>query len=513
MGTVVQLHSLPSASRPVGHLEPRVSTPPLRQLNPETSYGFAVIAFARDVLEKPLDPWQEHLVIRAGELLPDGRPRFRQVLVLVARQNGKTHLCAVLAAYWMAVQVVGIVLGMSTTTTYARESWEKVLDFFYCIPELNALLDNRRYGGSVKKAPGAEELRTNEGSRYKIAASNSKGGRSLTVDRIIMDELREQDKWDAYNAAIPTMNARPHGQAFFITNQGDDTSVVLDSLHKSATQFIKTGEGDERLGLFEWSAPDGAELMDEQAWAAANPNLGIRIGHDVLQSLAIRARDNGGAEEAGFRTEYLCQRVKNMDPAVDPEAWDRNKADFVPPKDRRVGVIDIPRNMSRATLAIARMTPSGKTQLWLAKEWTGPNAIARMRAELPGEAKTWGIRKLGFMPIGPAAAVLPAMQKNTRLRWPAGLEIEPITAEVPALCMGFAEQVSAGEIEHLGQDLFDFQVKAAGKRWVAKRWEFDWTKDIALDAAFAAAGAVHLARMLPAPVGPLRLITADDDDE
>jgi phage terminase large subunit-like protein len=49
------------------------------------------------VLRQPLDPWQQWVAIHIGELQPDGRPRFRQALIIVARQNGKTHLCKVLA--------------------------------------------------------------------------------------------------------------------------------------------------------------------------------------------------------------------------------------------------------------------------------------------------------------------------------------------------------------------------------------------------------------------------------
>lgn len=514
MGTVVQLHSAPSAQPEGGlrgHLEARVFTPPLRELTPETSYGFAVIDFARDVLEEPLDPWQEWLVIRAGELLPDGRPRFRKVLILVARQNGKTHLLKVLSLFWLFVEEWDLILGMSTNIDYAKESWEKAVLHAQRIPELDAEIGKSRGDKGIKYAAGMQEMRTQSGSRYKIAASNRLGGRSLSIDRLVVDELCQQHDFSAYNASYPALAARPFGQAWFITNQGDSRAVVLDDIHKAAKSFIDTGEGDHRTGLFEWSAEDGCDVMDEEGWAAANPNLGHRRDYDDIRSEAIKARDNGGESEAGFRTELLCQRVKNLDPAVNPEAWDKGKAEFTPPKDRRVGVIDIPRNMSRATFAVARMTPSGKVQLWAAKDWTGPDALKRMRAELPGVAKTWGIRKLGFMPIGPAAAVLPAMQKSRAIQWPTGLEIEAITAEVPALCMGFSEQVTAGEVEHQGQELLDFQVKAAGKRWIGKRWEFDWTKDIPLDAAFAAAGAVHLARMLPAPLGPMRLIGPDDD--
>ena len=82
-----------------GVILPSVYTPPLRELTPDTSYGFDVINFAERI-GHPLDPWQCWAVIHIGELLPDGRPRFRKVLILVARQNGKSELLKIIGLYF-----------------------------------------------------------------------------------------------------------------------------------------------------------------------------------------------------------------------------------------------------------------------------------------------------------------------------------------------------------------------------------------------------------------------------
>ena len=82
---------------------PRIYTPPLRPLDKNTSNGFAVIAFAEIMLHVHLYPWQQWLLVHALELLEDGSYRFRKVIVLVARQNGKTTLMGVLAAWWLFV--------------------------------------------------------------------------------------------------------------------------------------------------------------------------------------------------------------------------------------------------------------------------------------------------------------------------------------------------------------------------------------------------------------------------
>src|SRR6266508_4474084 len=109
---------------PLGRTEPRLFTPPLRRLTRSTSYGFAVDDFARDTLRMPLDPWQRWAVIHGGEVLPDGRPRFRTLLVLVARQAGKTHLLMTLALFWLFVERWPMTLGTSTLLEYAREAWD-----------------------------------------------------------------------------------------------------------------------------------------------------------------------------------------------------------------------------------------------------------------------------------------------------------------------------------------------------------------------------------------------------
>lgn len=69
--------------------QPRIFTPPLRELTPQTSHGFSVIAFAEHTLGIALLPWQKWLFIHALELRPDGLYRFRTVITLIARQNGK----------------------------------------------------------------------------------------------------------------------------------------------------------------------------------------------------------------------------------------------------------------------------------------------------------------------------------------------------------------------------------------------------------------------------------------
>ena len=495
---------LTEAPNVLGHTYPRLFTPPLVQgppgpcgcgcaLTPVTSYGFDVDDFARDILRRPLDPWQRYLVIHAGELLPDGRPRFRQVLVLVARQNGKTELLVILTLYWMYVDGVGLVLGTSTKLQYARESWRKAVKLGRTVPELSVEVPK----DGVRNANGEEEFSIAGGSRYLIAASNEEGGRSLTIDRLVMDELRQHQTWSAYNAAVPATNAVRNAQIWMISNAGSDRSVVLNDLRDQAL-----AAQDLRLGLFEWSSPDGMAATDPEAMAMANPSLGLRIDLDTLMGEAIRAQAAGGEQLATFLTEVHCRRVALLNPAIDLEAWAECLSEgSLEGLQRSVSLcLDVSLDETHATL-YAACVEGDKVRVDGVAEWDGQGAVGELREALPGLIARIKPRVLGWFPHGPAASAAAALTE--RRGWPPpGVKVEPIRGDVTAVCMGFAEQVRAGAILRGDDPLLDAHVRAAEKLYHGDGWRFTRKGAGHVDAVYAAAGAVHLARMAPAPLKP-----------
>jgi hypothetical protein len=494
----------------LGRTEARIFTPSLTELSPATSYGYAVIDFARDVLGEPLDPWQEWAVIHAGELLRDGRPRFRHVLVLVARQNGKTHLLKVLALFWLFVEQWPLILGTSTNLDYARESWDKAVE----LAESSEILAELVPRNGVRRANGEQTLKTVDGCRYKIAASNRRGGRSLSIDRLIQDELREHPDWQAWNAATKAMNARPFGQSFSLSNMGDEASVVLNSLRKSALAYIQTGAGDRRVGLFEWSAPPDCDPMDTDAWASANPNLGRRLDHDTIAGDAVRAIEAGGEELTGFRTEVLCQLVPVLDAAVDPRAWEacHVPGDLSGLRSRVAMCLDVSPDRAHCTLAAAATLPDGRVRVEVLAAWSGVQATAELRRDLPGWVKKVKPQVLGWFPAGPAAALAAELAaKKGRAGWPPpGVTVDELRAEVTAVCMGFAEQVAASQVVHNDDPLLNAHVTGAERLRSGDTWRFSRKGGGHADAAYAAAGAAHLARTLPAPIGKPRIVVAAD---
>jgi hypothetical protein len=146
------------------------------------------------------------------------------------------------------------VLGTSTNLDYAKEAWQKATElawgpegakYFDGVAPLRGVFSKPRY------ANGEQTLSTVDGARYKIGTASRTGGRSLSIDLAIMDELREHKSFAAWAAASKTTNARPRGQRWALSNMGDDTSVVLNHFQERARDGILNGGGDPSLALFE----------------------------------------------------------------------------------------------------------------------------------------------------------------------------------------------------------------------------------------------------------------------
>lgn len=294
----------------LGSETPRLFTPPLRPLTPKTSAGFSVIEFAEDILGIELKRWQKWFLEHALELLPNGEFRFRTVVLLVSRQNGKSTLYAILTLWMMYVRDVRTVLGMAQNLQTAEKQWRDVVEIAQAIDELDEQVDK------VYNTNGKIALVLDTGARYTIFAPEGKQGRGESADLVIVDELREHLKWDAWNAVSSTTLARDKGLTLCASNAGTPASIVLNQLRltghvalgdpdgdvKASLKDGETLSADEALGLFEWSATPGCDHTDVNEWAKANPAMG-----ELISERALRAEMKKG--ETNFRIENLCQTL------------------------------------------------------------------------------------------------------------------------------------------------------------------------------------------------------------
>lgn len=466
----------PRKRKLLGRTEPRIFTPPLRTLNRRTSKGYECAEFA-DMIGQPFLPWQRWLAIHALETLPGGHFRFRVILVLVARQNGKSASKRTITIWRMYMEAPMLILGVAQDLSLAREQWNMSLETIQSTPDLAAELD-----GKPRRVNGDEWFRVRTGSRYKIAASNRSAGRGLSIGELNIDELREQRSWDAWSALSKTTMAVADSQIWAMSNAGDDQSVVLNQLRDAAI----SGR-DPSIGLFEWSAPDDCELDDVQAWRQANPGLGYTVSEAAIRTAL--ATD----PPAVFRTEVLCQRVDQLEGAIDITAWrscEDPQGNMDPYRKHLAACLDVAPDGQHVTLAVAAKQPDGMVRVEIVKAWPDTDAV---RLELPELLARIKPKALGWFPNGPAGALAPMLRQVKGAQELSG-------GKVSEACQGLADLVRTRGIVHPGDPLLDAHVKAAEKLASGDGWRFGRKgSNQHVDAAYAAAGAAYLAETIPPP--------------
>ena len=269
------------AAKLTGRTQPRLWTPPLRPLNRRTSLGYSLIDFS-EAIGQPLLPFQRWLAVHGNELLPDRSFRFKTVVVLVARQQGKTKFMQNLILHRMLIMGAPLVLGVSADLSLSRENWKQTVATVSSNPLLLPARENVRTANgdeTLLLRPFGDGNGNTLGGRYKIAASNRTAGRGLSIDLLHVDEVREWKDWEPWAALQPTTAARPNSQVWCTSNAGDNRSVVLSALRESAL----TGR-DPSIGLFEWSAPPGSEMDDMDAIRQACPGLGYTVSQRSIEA-------------------------------------------------------------------------------------------------------------------------------------------------------------------------------------------------------------------------------------
>ena len=369
----------------MGKTEPRIYTKPLRELTESTSLGFACIEYAKTVLQKDLYPWQEwaliHLLEIVGELGGDWKFRFRTALFLISRQNGKTVLSEVIASFFLNVLCVDSVFGTSLSLDKAEEVWEAVVADQESIPALASELKR------VGRTNGAKRLVLTGLRTYKVGAPTRRAGRGDSNDLVMLDEIREQRDWETWSAAVASTTAKANALTVCFSNAGDPDSVVLRQLRETAIAVIDgTKAGDyggeidaESLGLFEWSAEEGARTDDLEALAQANPALGY--GNITERALASNRQT---FPENKFRSECMCQQVETILPQPFPDgAWEAGidmNSQIAPESELYFG-IDLSQSRKWTVISVAGLREDGNMHIEVIDRRMGTEWALRWFAE------------------------------------------------------------------------------------------------------------------------------------
>ena len=316
-------------------------------------------------------PWQEYVLTDLLKVDKGGKWRRKTNLLLVARQNGKTHLARIRILAGLFIFGEMNIVAMSSNRGMALDTFRKVVDVIEDNPHLMAQVRQ------IRVANGQESVELLSGARYEIVAATRDGSRGKTADLLYIDELREIDE-DSWTAAKPITRARPNSQIFMTSNAGDAFSSVLNDLRSRALSYPPAS-----LGFWEYSADDFAKITDKDAWYQANPALGYLIDEETIAEAIATS-----SVEAS-RTETLCQWVSALKSPWPYRAFeDLTVQDLkIEPGTATIFGMDISVNKKMASLVAGQVREDGKIAVGVIAQFESQVAIDELKMAI--EVNEW----------------------------------------------------------------------------------------------------------------------------
>lgn len=408
-----------------------------------------------------LDEWQEWLLRHLLERFPEGHPnagqlRYRQAVVSMGRQNGKSLLAAIIGVYGMLMhQRSGAsVISLASSIDQARIIYNRVL----FVIQSNNFLSKR-----FKKASESRGIVTADGTgRYDVKPAKEGALQGIPISLCLFDELHLAKK-GMWSAAVLGTAQREDGIVIGITTAGDQNSETLLDLYKTG-QSAASGDTElERFGFFCWEAPQHAKVDDPDALKAANPSISAgRLSLDNVLS------DLKTIPEHEARRYRLNQFISGTASSWIPSDTFRKAGDKLSiPQDGGVFAVDISKNWEHATIAFANQV-GDQHHTELVRTFVQPNETQLFNALVELHHR-YAPRAIALDDRG-----LTNLGKRLKM---AGFPVWQLwTKEISAACSVVYSMLANGEAKHNNDPLLIVQsprgiAKYSGESWFISRKE------------------------------------------
>lgn len=404
-----------------------------------------------DRLGLPLMPWQRLVAEIGGEYEPTtGLPAYREVIVTVPRQSGKTTL--ILA--WQVQRAIGwdepqrIVYSAQSGNDARKKLIEDQLPILE--PRRKALGISR-----ILRGMGNEAVEFVNNSRIVLLASTADSGHGKTVDLGVKDELFADFDDRRDQMLVPAMMTKRAAQMLTASTMGTDESVPLNRAVDRGR--LAAGAGvTEGIAYFEWSADPNDDPDDPATWWSCMPALGWTVTEGVVR----HARRSMSDSE--FRRAFLNQLTKSDERVIPVAAWAAVCSDNVAPVGQLVFSVDVNPERTAASIVAATTEALELIDHRASTGWV----VARARELSDRHGGSWVVDG-----SGPAGSLIPDMER-------AGVKVHPLTSrELIEACAGFFDAVGQGNVSIRRHSRLDEAAAGAARRRVGDAWA--WTRKAA----------------------------------
>ena len=230
--------------------------------------------------------------------------RFNEVLLLIARKNGKTTFIAGidLAEFFLSKGGVDIVCA-SNTSEQANILFEEINN----MREGSKALSNEKR--SKKNIFHIYSPKTKNKIKKLSAQSRNKDGYNIEVGCI--DEVHEMTDSKVYDAIKQSQSTKEEPLIFIITTEGNTVGGFLDSKLDYVRKMIKGEIDDERVLPWLYTQDSINEIYeDKSTWQKSNPSIGTVKTYSYLDDLMNKSR-----HDLATRVTMLCKdfNVKQLE--------------------------------------------------------------------------------------------------------------------------------------------------------------------------------------------------------
>lgn len=268
----------------------------------------------RDDLLK-LELWQKAFVsVVFGVVGADGFRQFREVVLIIARKNGKSLFAAAIIAYCIyldgeyGAKVYCVAPKLDQAEIVYSAFWQTIQKE----PELSTMIKRRKSDYYIES--------TN--SSVKKIAFNAKKSDGFNPSLTVCDEIASwpgQAGLKQYEVMKSALGARKQPLILSISTSGYENEGIYDELIKRSTRFLLGDSRERRLAPFLYMIDDIDKWNDINELRKSNPNLGVSVSVDyLLEEIAVA--EGSLSKKAEFMTKY-CNIKQNSS-----QAWLSNQA-------------------------------------------------------------------------------------------------------------------------------------------------------------------------------------------
>jgi len=322
-----------------------------------------------------LELWEKALIQTAyGFKISDSKlRRFNEVILLIARKNGKTTFVAGidLAEFFLSRGGVDIVCA-SNTTEQANILFEEINNMREQSPALSK--DTR----SKKNIFHIYSPKTKNKIKKLSAQSRNKDGYNIEVGCI--DEVHEMTDSKVYDAIKQSQSTKKEPLIFIITTEGTTVGGFLDNKLSYVRKMLKGEIEDERVLPWLYTQDSTKEIYDDQkTWQKSNPSLGVVKLNNYLEDVMNKSK-----HDLSTRVTMLCKdfNIKQSDSGSWLSFEDLNNEDGYSIEDLRdsyaVGGVDLS-STTDLTAAVLVLQKRDSNQKYVIPHFFMPSEVVEKR--------------------------------------------------------------------------------------------------------------------------------------